>query len=306
MRRCFARWARTRSRCGPPRSSRDLDGLVIPGGESTTIAKAIERDGLEPAIRAHAGSGRPILGTCAGMIICDREHLGLVDATARRNAFGRQIASFELELQVGGLGPDPMRAVFIRAPWIEDHGAEVEVLASVDGHPVVVRQGRIVLCAFHPELTDDSRLHALLMALATSARERLGERPATGDEQRAVRDPRVDSLARILVHYSTEVTEGETCLIEGPSAGEPLIAAVYEEVLKAGGHPVVAISIEGQTATFFKHASDAQLEWVSPLARVGGRRVGLPDRDRRRDQHPRAVRRSPGAPIAGAARRPAT
>jgi 5'-phosphate synthase pdxT subunit len=148
-----------------------LDGLVIPGGESTTIAKAIERDGLEPAIRAHAGSGRPILGTCAGMIICDREHLGLVDATARRNAFGRQVASFELELEVGGLGPDPMRAVFIRAPWIEDHHAEVEVLASVDGHPVVVRQGRIVLCAFHPELTDDSRLHALLMALATSSRD---------------------------------------------------------------------------------------------------------------------------------------
>ena len=81
-----------------------------------------------------------------------------------------------------------------------------------------------------------------------------------------MRDARVDSLARILVHYSTEVTEGETCLIEGPSAGEPLIAAVYEEVLKAGGHPVVSISIEGQTATFFKHASDAQLEWVSPLA----------------------------------------
>jgi pyridoxal 5'-phosphate synthase pdxT subunit len=159
----------------------DLDGLVIPGGESTTIAKAIERDGLESAIRAHAGSGRPILGTCAGMIICDREHLGLVDATARRNAFGRQIASFELELEVGGVGPDPMRAVFIRAPWIEDHGAEVEVLASVDGHPVVVRQGQIVLCAFHPELTDDSRLHALLMALATSSRDR-----SPSDAQRAM------------------------------------------------------------------------------------------------------------------------
>jgi 5'-phosphate synthase pdxT subunit len=161
---------------------RELDALVIPGGESTTIAKAIERDGLEPAIRAHADSGRPILGTCAGMIVCDRGHLGLVDATARRNAFGRQIASFEAELQVDGLGPDPMRAVFIRAPWIEEHGPEVEVLASVDGHPVVVRQGRIVLCAFHPELTDDSRLHALLMALATSARDgsvREGQRTTT-------------------------------------------------------------------------------------------------------------------------------
>jgi pyridoxal 5'-phosphate synthase pdxT subunit len=153
----------------------DLDGLVIPGGESTTITKAIERDGLEPAIRAHADSGRPILGTCAGMIVCDRDHLGLVDATARRNAFGRQIASFEVELEVGGLGPDPMRAVFIRAPWIDEYGAEVEVLASVDDRPVVVRQGQIVLCAFHPELTDDSRLHALLMAMATTARKRAAE-----------------------------------------------------------------------------------------------------------------------------------
>jgi pyridoxal 5'-phosphate synthase pdxT subunit len=154
---------------------RDLDALVIPGGESTTITKAIERDGLEPAIRAHAESGRPILGTCAGLIVCDREHLGLVDATARRNAFGRQIASFEVELEVRGLGPDPMRAVFIRAPWIDEHGPEVEVLASVGDRPVVVRQGQILLCAFHPELTDDLRLHALLMAMATAARERTAQ-----------------------------------------------------------------------------------------------------------------------------------
>jgi 5'-phosphate synthase pdxT subunit len=164
-----------------PEELEGLDGLVIPGGESTTISKAIERDGLEPAIRAHAGAGRPILGTCAGMIVCDREHLGLVDASARRNAFGRQIASFEVELQVEGLGPDPLRAVFIRAPRIESHGDEVEVLAHVDGHPVAVRQDRIVLCAFHPELTDDSRVHALLMALATAAREERGERAASGE-----------------------------------------------------------------------------------------------------------------------------
>jgi pyridoxal 5'-phosphate synthase pdxT subunit len=147
-----------------------LDGLVIPGGESTTIAKAIERDDLAPAIRAHAEEGRPILGTCAGMIVCDREHLGLVDAVARRNAFGRQIASFEAELRVEGLGPEPLRAVFIRAPWIEEYGPGVEVLASLDGHPVAVRERGILLCAFHPELTDDSRVHALLMAMATSAR----------------------------------------------------------------------------------------------------------------------------------------
>ena len=155
-----------------PGAIEDLDGLVIPGGESTTITKAIERDGLEPALRAHADDGRPVLGTCAGMIVCDREHLGLVDAKAERNAFGRQIASFEAELQVEGLGPDPVRAVFIRAPWISDLGDDVEILATVDGHPVAIRQGHVVLCAFHPELTDDSRMHALLMALATAARER--------------------------------------------------------------------------------------------------------------------------------------
>jgi 5'-phosphate synthase pdxT subunit len=154
-----------------PRELQDLDGLVIPGGESTTIMKAIERDALEPAIRAHFEAGRPILGTCAGMIVCDREHLGFVDARARRNAFGRQIASFETELEVDGLGPDPVSAVFIRAPWIEDHGEGVDVLAAVEGHPVAVRQGHVVLCAFHPELTDDSRMHALLMALATARRE---------------------------------------------------------------------------------------------------------------------------------------
>jgi pyridoxal 5'-phosphate synthase pdxT subunit len=145
--------------------------LVIPGGESTTISKAIERDGLAAPIRAHAGAGKPILGTCAGMIVCDRAHLGLVDAAARRNAFGRQLASFEADLEVGGLGPEPMRAVFIRAPWIEDAGPAVEVLATVDGHPVAVRQGRIVLVAFHPELADDPRLHALLMAMAEAPRE---------------------------------------------------------------------------------------------------------------------------------------
>jgi 5'-phosphate synthase pdxT subunit len=150
----------------------DLDGLVIPGGESTTISKAIERDGLEAAIRAHADDGRPVLGTCAGMIVLDRDHLGLMDTVARRNAFGRQLASFEAELEVERLGRDPVRAVFIRAPWIDEHGPEVEVLASYDGHPVVVRQGTLLASAFHPELTDDSRLHALFMAMVTAAQER--------------------------------------------------------------------------------------------------------------------------------------
>jgi 5'-phosphate synthase pdxT subunit len=146
--------------------------LVIPGGESTTISKAIERDGLEAAIRAHAEGGRPVLGTCAGMILLDREHLGLMDTAARRNAFGRQLHSFEADLEIEGLGSEPVRAVFIRAPWIEDHGPGVDVLATYEGHPVVVREGGFLACAFHPELTDDSRLHALFMAMVTAARER--------------------------------------------------------------------------------------------------------------------------------------
>lgn len=157
-----------------PEALTGLDALVIPGGESTTMMKAIERDGLEPAIRAHADSGAPILGTCAGMIVCDREHLGLADLVTRRNAFGRQIASFESDLELDGIGPEPLRAVFIRAPWVvsESIGAEVEILACVDAHPVAVREGQVLLCAFHPELTDDSRVHALLMAMATAARGR--------------------------------------------------------------------------------------------------------------------------------------
>jgi 5'-phosphate synthase pdxT subunit len=118
------------------------------------------------------------------MIICDREHLGLVDAVARRNAFGRQIASFEVELQVEGLGPDPLRAVFIRAPWVEPGiGPGVEVLAELDGHPVAVREGQAILCSFHPELTDDSRIHAILMAMATTARESRDAAGSTTEEK---------------------------------------------------------------------------------------------------------------------------
>jgi pyridoxal 5'-phosphate synthase pdxT subunit len=147
----------------------ELDALVIPGGESTTIAKAIDRDGLAEPIREHHAAGRPILGTCAGMILCAREQLGLIDASVRRNAFGRQLASFEADLQIEGIGPEPLRAVFIRAPWVEERGSGVEVLAEVEGHPVVIREGSVLACAFHPELTEDPRLHALLMAMASEA-----------------------------------------------------------------------------------------------------------------------------------------
>jgi pyridoxal 5'-phosphate synthase pdxT subunit len=155
-----------------PADLADLDGLIVPGGESTTIALAIERDGLAEPIREHVAAGRPLFGTCAGMILCDRDHLGLIDARARRNAFGRQLQSFEADLVIDGIGPDPLRTVFIRAPWLEDCGPGVEVLAEWEGHPVAVRQGPVLACSFHPELTDDSRLHALLMAMATAGRER--------------------------------------------------------------------------------------------------------------------------------------
>ncbi|HET7052549.1 MAG TPA: pyridoxal 5'-phosphate synthase glutaminase subunit PdxT [Solirubrobacterales bacterium] len=148
-----------------------LDGLVIPGGESTTIVKGIESAGLGEAIRAHHRSGGSIFGTCAGMIVCDSEHLGLLDATARRNAFGRQLQSFEADLEVAGIGAEPLRAVFIRAPWVERYGGGVEVLATYDGHPVAVREDRLLACAFHPELTEDSRLHAFFMAITTTACE---------------------------------------------------------------------------------------------------------------------------------------
>jgi 5'-phosphate synthase pdxT subunit len=158
-----------------PADLEGLDGLVIPGGESTTIVKGIESAGLEEAIRAHHEAGRPVFGTCAGMIVCDDAHLGLIDATATRNAFGRQLQSFETDLEIEGIGDEPLRAVFIRAPWVERHGAGVEVLASYDGRPVAVREESVLACAFHPELTDDPRLHALFMAMATGGRERARE-----------------------------------------------------------------------------------------------------------------------------------
>jgi pyridoxal 5'-phosphate synthase pdxT subunit len=160
-----------------PEELRDIDGLIIPGGESTTISMGMEAAGLDDAVREHHAAARPVLGTCAGMIVCDDRHLGLLDATARRNAFGRQLQSFEADLSVDGIGPDPLRAVFIRAPWIERCGPEVEILASWEGHPVVVRDGSVLACAFHPELADDARLHALFMAMVTeSVREREGAR----------------------------------------------------------------------------------------------------------------------------------
>ena len=155
-----------------PADMEGLDGLVVPGGESTTIAMGIESAQLAPAIRAHHDAGRPVLGTCAGLIVCDDEHLGLIDATARRNAFGRQLQSFEADLAIEGIGDEPLRAVFIRAPWVERCGPGVEVLAEHEGHPVAIREGSVLASAFHPELTDDPRFHASFMAMIPTAHER--------------------------------------------------------------------------------------------------------------------------------------
>ena len=119
-----------------------LDGLIIPGGESTTMTLGIEREGLAEPLREFAASGAPVLGTCAGMIMLDRKHLGVLDIECRRNAFGRQIRSFEANLHIEGKS---VRAVFIRAPWVEVCGEDVEVLAAVDGHPVAVRQGNVLV-----------------------------------------------------------------------------------------------------------------------------------------------------------------
>jgi len=143
-----------------------LDGLVIPGGESTAFTRLMDLYGLDEAIRDFRG---PVFGTCAGMIVLDRDHLGLVDIGVRRNAFGRQVASFETDLELPGEGK-PLRAVFIRAPWIDEVGPEVEVLAEVDGHPVLARQGRFLVAAFHPELTDDARLHELFLETVKEGR----------------------------------------------------------------------------------------------------------------------------------------
>jgi 5'-phosphate synthase pdxT subunit len=142
-----------------PEQLTGLDGLIVPGGESTAIGRLMRLYGLDDAVRGFAA---PIFGTCAGMVVLDRDHLGLGDFRARRNAFGRQVWSFEADLDVGH-GDEPVRAVFIRAPWLEDAGPAVDVLAELDGHPVLAREGRLLVAAFHPELTDDTRVHELFL-----------------------------------------------------------------------------------------------------------------------------------------------
>ena len=162
-----------------------VDGLVLPGGESTTMSKLLVANGLVEPLRDRLADGMPVLGTCAGMILLaadvldgrpDQLSFGAIDIAVRRNGYGRQVDSFEADLDVRHLDGPPLHAVFIRAPVVESVGDGVEVLAEVDGHPVLVRRGPVTVTSFHPELTDDGRLHA---AFAQQVRAAGGSGPAS-------------------------------------------------------------------------------------------------------------------------------
>lgn len=163
-----------------PRDLVGLDALILPGGESTTMRKLIDIYGLREPIASLARAGAPMLGTCAGMILLaeriadgDEPVFPLLDLEVRRNGYGRQLDSFEADLDVPELGPEPLHGIFIRAPFVTDVGPEAEVLArDPDGTPVAVRQGRVLATAFHPELTDDRRLHRLLLRMVGRGAER--------------------------------------------------------------------------------------------------------------------------------------
>jgi pyridoxal 5'-phosphate synthase pdxT subunit len=152
-----------------PAELSDVDALVMPGGESTTMSMLLESSGLFDPIAKRLADGLPVLGTCAGMILLatdvvdgrpDQRSFAAIDLTVRRNAYGRQVDSFETDLDVAEVGAVPFHAVFIRAPWVERAGAGVDVLAEHDGHPVLARQGKVVAASFHPELSGDARIHA--------------------------------------------------------------------------------------------------------------------------------------------------
>jgi 5'-phosphate synthase pdxT subunit len=174
----FAAHARVLGGLGAPvrevRTVADLEGvegLVIPGGESTTMMLGVEREGLAGPLRRLLGEREvPVLGSCAGLIMLDRDHLGLMDMRAERNAFGRQVRSFESDLDVLGVDGGAVHGIFIRAPWIAEHGPEVEILATVDGHPVAARQRNMLAVAFHTELGTDDRLHVLFLRTVSEAR----------------------------------------------------------------------------------------------------------------------------------------
>ncbi len=156
-----------------PQQLDGLEGLVVPGGESTTFTRLMRLYGLDEALLRFTG---PVLGTCAGMIVLDRNHLGLVDLEAERNAYGRQVASFEADLELAG-DQRPLRGVFIRAPRVREAGPELEVLAEREGEPVLLRQGRFLVASFHPELTEDTRVHELFLE---TVRGRAAQPPVRG------------------------------------------------------------------------------------------------------------------------------
>ena len=150
----------------PPSSGGGWRGAVIPGGESTAMMRIMKDEGLFEPLRQAILDGLPVLGTCAGLIMLDRNHLGVMDITARRNAYGRQLGSFNTEEEFAGIGRVPM--TFIRAPYIEEAGPDVEILARVDGKAVAARQRNMLVTAFHPELTADTRIHELFLKMATT------------------------------------------------------------------------------------------------------------------------------------------
>ncbi|MFN2528850.1 MAG: pyridoxal 5'-phosphate synthase glutaminase subunit PdxT [Candidatus Baltobacteraceae bacterium] len=167
----------------------ELDGvaaLIIPGGESTTVMKLLDRFGLSEPVRNRVKGGMPLWGTCMGLIVAAHDVVGmpgqptldLIDVSVRRNAFGRQVASAEVDLDIPALGRDPFPAIFIRAPWIERTGPGVEVLASVDGHGVLVRQGHMLGSSFHPEMGPDRRVHKYFLNMVAAARAAIGK-PST-------------------------------------------------------------------------------------------------------------------------------
>jgi 5'-phosphate synthase pdxT subunit len=160
----------------------EVDGLVIPGGESTTVMKLLERFGLHAPIKSRVQNGMPLWGTCMGMIVAahdvaglEQPTLDLIDITVRRNAFGRQNESAEVDLPIEVLGAEPFPAIFIRAPWIERVGPSVELLAERNGHGVMVREANVLGTSFHPELTNDPRVHAYFLKMVDAARESVGK-----------------------------------------------------------------------------------------------------------------------------------
>ena len=259
-----------------------LDGLVIPGGESTAITRLMRLYGLEDALRSFS---EPVFGTCAGMILLDRAHLGLVDIDVERNGYGRQVASFEADLTLAGAA-EPLRGVFIRAPRVTEAGPEVEVLASHDGSPVLLRQGRFLVASFHPELTDDTRVHERFLELDTERSRVSGHskwstikhKKGAADAKRgqlftklskaiivAAKEGGADPAANLSLQNAIEKAKSysmpkdtiERAIARG--AGTDADAAVYETIVYEGyGPDGVAVLVEALTDNRNRTASDVR------------------------------------------------